>query len=182
MPGKTRPDSTVQPEPGDNTKYLMHNMTMMQWKRPDMSNAEEVEQRVFDYFNLCAQNDMKPSVAGLALAFGVSRVTIWRWANKQQDDLIGRIISSDSCNALKRAYILLNAQMEDYMQNGRINPVAGIFMMKNHFGYEDKTEVVVQPGKYDALPDGDKLAQEYIDAVTDQPLQLTEAESAESTD
>lgn len=35
--------------------------------------------------------------------------------------------------------------IEEYMQNGKINPVSGIFLMKNNFGYADKTEVVVTP-------------------------------------
>jgi hypothetical protein len=34
---------------------------------------------------------------------------------------------------------------ENYMQNGKINPVSGIFLGKNNFGYQDKTEYVVTP-------------------------------------
>jgi hypothetical protein len=36
---------------------------------------------------------------------------------------------------------------ENYMQNGKINPVAGIFLGKNNFGYQDKTEYVVTPNQ-----------------------------------
>ena len=52
------------------------------------------------------------------------------------------------------------------MANGKINPVSGIFLGKNHFGYQDKQEYVVTPNtmasdtpvevieaKYDALPE-----------------------------
>ena len=31
------------------------------------------------------------------------------------------------------------------MQNGKINPVSGIFLGKNNFGYQDKTEYVLTP-------------------------------------
>jgi hypothetical protein len=34
---------------------------------------------------------------------------------------------------------------ENYMQNGKINPVSGIFLGKNHYGMQDKTEYVVTP-------------------------------------
>jgi hypothetical protein len=34
---------------------------------------------------------------------------------------------------------------ENYMQNGKINPVSGIFLGKNNFGYQDKTEHVITP-------------------------------------
>ena len=32
------------------------------------------------------------------------------------------------------------------MQNGKINPASGIFLMKNNMGYRDETEVVLSPG------------------------------------
>ena len=182
MPAKTRPDSTVQPEPGQNSKYLMHNMAMWGWDKPDMTDAEAVNKRIYDYFNLCVADDMKPSVEGLSLAFGVTRKTIWAWVN----GIDSKHMPDEVRDTLKKAYTALNAQMADYMQNGALNPVTGIFFMKNHFGYEDKTEVIVQPGPYDTLPDADKLAQEYIDAVTVPAKELAEkssqnnAESAES--
>ena len=34
---------------------------------------------------------------------------------------------------------------ENYMQNGKINPVSGIFLGKNNFGYVDKQEHVLTP-------------------------------------
>jgi hypothetical protein len=33
--------------------------------------------------------------------------------------------------------------MENLAQNGKINPVTAIFMMKNHFGYKDQQEINV---------------------------------------
>ena len=54
------------------------------------------------------------------------------------------------------------------MQNGKVNPVSGIFLGKNNFGYKDQQEYVVTPNqmgehespaaieaKYDELPEGD---------------------------
>jgi hypothetical protein len=53
------------------------------------------------------------------------------------------------------------------MQNGKINPVSGIFLGKNNFGYQDKQEYVLTPSsgveavdaktieaKYAELPEG----------------------------
>jgi hypothetical protein len=52
------------------------------------------------------------------------------------------------------------------MANGKINPVSGIFLGKNNFGYQDEQEYVVTPNtmnqntpvdvieaKYEELPD-----------------------------
>ena len=34
---------------------------------------------------------------------------------------------------------------ETYMNSGKINPVSGIFLGKNNFGYQDKQEMVLTP-------------------------------------
>jgi len=52
---------------------------------------------------------------------------------------------NDCRELIKKAYKLLENMMENYMQNGKINPVAGIFLSKNNFGYVDKVEHVVTP-------------------------------------
>lgn len=140
--GVSRPDKTAQLEPGENTKYIEHSLAMMDWKKPDMKSVDAVQQRVIDYFQLCAKNDMKPTFAGMALAFGIDRRTLWKWCN---DVPGGRKLAPEIRDTLKKGQQLLNAQMEDYMQNGKINPVSGIFLMKNNMGYTDQQEVVLRP-------------------------------------
>ena len=160
--GYKRPDSTVQAEPGDNRKYLEHNLKMWSWPSVDMKKPENVLERVTLYFQTCADDDMKPSVAGLALAFGIDRRTLWKWINGIQSDFV----AAESRVALKKAYIILNAQMENYMQNGKINPVAGIFLMKNNMGYQDKQEVVVTPNQQlgEQIPT-EALEKKYLEDV-----------------
>ena len=140
--GVSRPDCTAQLEPGENAKYVEHSLAMMNWKQPDMSRVEEVNQRILDYFRLCTKNDMKPSFAGMALAFAVDRTTMWKWCNGTGDI---KPLAPEIRNTLKKGQQILNAQMEDYMQNGKINPVSGIFLMKNNMGYTDQQEVVLRP-------------------------------------
>lgn len=137
-----RPQQTAQLEPGENTKYLNHSLAMMDWKKPDMKSVEAVRERMINYFQLCADNDMKPSFAGMALAFGVDRTTMWKWVNGSSDI---KPLAPEIRNTLKKGQQILNAQMEDYMQNGKINPVSGIFLMKNNMGYTDQQEVVLRP-------------------------------------
>lgn len=145
--GNKRPDRTtamsVQTKPGDNRKYLQHTMRMWNWPEVDMREPEQVAERIEQYFGICIEDDMKPSVAGLACAFGVDRKTIWAWAN----GVDSKTLPTESRNLIKKAYQNLNAQMENYMQNGKINPVAGIFLMKNNMGYVDKQEMVLTPNQ-----------------------------------
>ena len=55
--------------------------------------------------------------------------------------------------------------MEDYLLNGQINPVAGIFLMKNNFNYKDQTEVLQTTTTVEGAS-SDELIQKYdvIDA------------------
>jgi hypothetical protein len=56
---------------------------------------------------------------------------------------------------------------ENYMQNGKINPVSGIFLGKNNFGYQDKTEYVVTPNtNSDSDYSTDDIRKRYL---TDSP-------------
>jgi hypothetical protein len=53
--------------------------------------------------------------------------------------------------------------MESYANAGRINPVMAIFMMKNHFGYQDKTEYVLTPNQQQASDyDADDIRKRYL--------------------
>lgn len=128
----------VQTAEGDNAKYLSHALEIAQLPLVDLGNPEEVRQRCTEYFQICAKNDMKPTVAGLASAFKTTRSTIITW--KRGD------FRKDTHQAIiLEAYAIMEGLWEDYMQNGKINPVAGIFLGKNNYDYADKQEVVVTP-------------------------------------
>ena len=135
----TRPDKQPQLQPGDNRKFINNSMRIFNLPKVDMSNAEQVAERVTEYFNICTEDDVKPSVAGLALALDIDRVYLWELREGRKGK------NPEVANTLKKAIKLLDLQMVDYMQNGKINPVSGIFLMKNNFGYADKQEVVVTP-------------------------------------
>lgn len=167
---RKRPDSTVQAMPGDNAKYTAHNLMLYRLKPVSFESAEEIEERTETYFEICQQNDMKPSVAGYALSLGISRQELWNIVS-------GKRVKPDAVlDLLKRAYLVLNAQMEDYMQNGKINPVSGIFLMKNSFQYQDKQEIQVSANQHDA-ESPEQLASKYADAI---PANFAESDTEES--
>ena len=163
---RRRPENTVQAEPGDNSKFTMHNLMLFELPPVDMSNAEQVHERTCEYFRICTQNDMKPSVAGYALALGIDRTNLWRIVSG------ATVKPVEVRNTVKRAYEMLNAQMEDYMQNGKIQPLAGIFLMRNNHGYSDKTEIEITT-KPDAESTPEELDMKYADAI---PTTFTESD------
>jgi hypothetical protein len=90
---------------------------------------------------------MKPTVAGMGLALnGMDRRRLWeiRTDNYGTQKSLSELptLTKDS---IKKAYKLMENMWENYMQNGKINPVSGIFLGKNNFGYQDKQEMVLTP-------------------------------------
>lgn len=162
LPTTTRPDRQVQTDAGDNTKYLLHAMAIRNLPKIDTSDPRQVEERIDWYFQHCANSDMKPTVKGFCNAIGVAKSTLWAWKN-------GQLRAGTHEAIIVQAYDLLEEMWENYMQNGKINPVAGIFLGKNNFGYQDKQEYVLTPNqqqttidpstieaKYAELPDGEE--------------------------
>lgn len=162
--GKNSPvigDNGLQVEPGDNAKYLMVSMKLMELPDIDLKDVEQVRERLSAYFQIHADNDLKPTVAGMGLALnGMDRRRLWeiRTGNDKAYDLPTAV--SDT---IKKAYKLMENLWENYMQNGKINPVSGIFLGKNNFGYQDKTEYVVTPNmQNDSDYDADDIRKRYL--------------------
>jgi hypothetical protein len=135
-------------EPGDNTKILEVNMALLNFPNIDMKDVEQVQQRLNDYFMLYAQADLKPTVVGMAIALnGHSRQWLWALTHDRPLGGMGNMntLPPDVTDTIKKAYFLMENQWETYMNSGKINPVSGIFLGKNNFGYQDKTEYVVTP-------------------------------------
>lgn len=153
----------VQTDPGDNTQYLTNALELYSLPPIDTNDGGQVKERIEEYFRIMAKNDMKPSVSGMALALGVDRRTLWTWVSGKT----GR--KPEVLDTIKKAYDILNLMMEDYMQNGKINPVSGIFLMKNNFGYADKQEVVVTPNvPLGEQKDDEELRKSYLESIPEE--------------
>lgn len=115
----------------------------------DLRDAEAVRTRINEYFQIVANYGNKPTVAGLGLALnGMDRRRLWEIRAGQTQGR-GNVdeLPKTVRDVIKRAYKLMENLWENYMQNGKINPVAGIFLGKNNYGYQDKTEYVVTPNQ-----------------------------------
>lgn len=133
-------DSNELIQKGDNSNILKHNFRLYKLAKVNMKDVEQVENRISEYLEICTEDDARPTVEGLALALGINRRTLWKYA------FTNDIIASDEVrDTLKKAYDLLNVYMVDLMYSNKINPVNGIFLMKNNFDYKDKSEVILTP-------------------------------------
>lgn len=168
---------------GDNAKFLSVNMKLFNMPNIDMRNAEEVQQRLSDYFALYANADMKPTVAGMAMALnGMSRQTLWAITHNAPTGSTGykTALPPGVTDLIKKAYFLLENLWESYMNSGKVNPVAGIFLGKNNYGYQDKTEYVLTPNQQnDNDYSADEIRERYI--ASDQQKRLSASNSDEDT-
>ena len=152
-------------DPGDNTRIVQTSMKFFDMPRVDLKNPEAVRERLVEYFRIYGEADLKPTVAGMAMALGIHRRTLWAIANDQPTGSDGYKASlpEESAHLVKKAYEMLEMSMEAYANAGKINPVMAIFMLKNHWGYQDKTEYVLTPNqKQDSDYDADDIRKRYL--------------------
>lgn len=158
-------DNGLQVEPGDNAKYLSVSMKLMGFEKVDLNDFEAVVDRLNEFFKIHTDNDMKPTVAGMAMSLGVDRRRLWeiKTGNFRQEGGGLADLPREVTDSIKKAYLLMENLWENYMQNGKINPVSGIFLGKNNFGYQDKTEYVLTPNQQtDNDYDADAIRQRYL--------------------
>lgn len=163
-------DNGLMLEEGDNTKFMKVNTALFNMENIDLHDNEAVQNRLNEYFALYAENDMKPTVAGMAMALGMNRRTLWAIANNQPTGSSGYLtaLPPEVALTIKKAHFLLENLWESYMNSGKINPVSGIFLGKNNFGYQDKTEYVLTPNtQQDNNYDADDIRSRYLIDSTD---------------
>lgn len=164
---KPRPDRSeamsIHTEPGDSTKFIDHTMKIMALPRVDKKDPEQVRSRISEYLSICSGSDTKPSVAGLALAFGVHRTTLWGWANSRGT----KDMPEESCNLVKIAYLAMNTLVETYAQQGQMNPTIAVFLLSNHFGYRDVKAVDLNVGNDEGekQASAEELQAKYLETV-----------------
>ena len=161
---RKRPDlselQTPNCEPGEISRMLLQAMTISHWPDIDTNDAEQVAARIDQYHQFCFQNDIKPDMSGLALALGVSRKTLWAWENGVESNKPQAVR-----NTLKRGREVNEYLMSQLMQNGKINPVTGIFLLKNNHGFRDQTDVVITPNNPMDAGDPSTLKDKYMQAL-----------------
>lgn len=155
-------------EPGDNSRFIREariafdgGMNRNPLPPIDISDPEQVKQRISDYLDFCEMNDKKPSVIAMANWIGVSRETLNTWKR-------GEYRSDTHSDTIKKAMLLMEEIWYDMMQNGKINPASGIFLAKNVFGYKDVADVVVTPNNPMQGLDADTARKRLVEGIPDE--------------
>lgn len=126
----------------------------------DNTNAEQLAARADEYFQMCLDAGVKPTLNGIASATGLDRRRLW----EMRTDVPGRGFTYNrKCrDVVKRIYLTLETLWESYMQEGKINPVSGIFLGTNHFGYVSRQELSFgRPDALEVTATREELAEKY---------------------
>ena len=150
----------------DNRVILSHGLQVMALGKANLKDPDDVSKHISDYFQICLDTAIKPSIAGLALALGISRQYVFEITHNNKDN-----VAFLTVDIIKKAINFINLQMETYMQESKINPVAGIFLMKNNMGYKDQVDYVVTPKNDDENVDVDEIKEKYELSEGDSKIQ-----------
>lgn len=97
-------------------------------------SVEVLENKINDYFKVCDEIGEPYTITGLADHLEVTRQTLLNYTNKDTEFFA----------TIKKAKTKIERQYELRALKGEYNSAVAIFLMKNNFGYVDKTEQEVK--------------------------------------
>lgn len=102
-------------------------------------SVEQLESMIESYFIDCDDNEEPYTITGLAL-----------WLDTNRETLLNYEERPEFFDTIKRAKLRCENWVEKGLLKNKVNATAGIFNLKNNYGWKDKTET-------DITTDGDKI-------------------------
>jgi len=170
-----RDNNPVLPE-GYNTQMIMFMREVMPEEPIDINDVEEMNRRFTRYLDICAKYDKKIGNLAAYAAIGITK-------EQAKDFEVNSKSNPARAYFIKKVRQFCSMYREGLMQDGKVNPVTGIFWQKNYDGLKDQQEVVVTPNNpLGEMGDTERIKQKYLDAGYNVLPEVAEsAESAEST-
>lgn len=138
-PSNAEPDASLE----EINRTSQFSMKLVGLPKVNYKNPQEIDDRCKLYMELCGQYGRRPFIEGLVGALGCHRQSFWDWSKEQSPR--GEIVRK-----WKQAILI---QLESWNVEGKINPVSGIFLLKNIGGYTDtyqlesSTQIGLKPSK-----------------------------------
>ena len=156
----TQAQKAEMPE-GYNAKVTAFMMEIMPKEPLDTQDVAEMERRFMNYVQKCSEWDMKVGNQAAYMAIGITKEQAWEWENvvkwnPARSDFVKKV--RQFCGVFR----------EGLMQDGKVNPVTGIFWQKNYDGMKDQTEMVLTPNNpLGEQKDMKALEQKYLESAYD---------------
>lgn len=123
-----------------------------------------IRSRVNDYFEIMKKYDCRPTVTGLAMAFGTRRQRLaefrrgtYRKGGKYKD------LTPEGIEEINKAYDMLDVLFESYMLHDDINPMLAMFYATNNFDYRNTSSIDINTPALDAdgTPSAEEIRKKY---------------------
>lgn len=99
-------------------------------KHSAVHTDEEIKERANAYFEACADVGRLPDIASLALALGVSKVTLENWARGVQ-------CAASRREVIQWCYTIIESAQLQASTVGGFNPILFMFLAKSKYGYRE---------------------------------------------
>lgn len=154
---------------GYNSRRIAFMMEILPTEPLDCNDVDEMERRFDRYLELCHEHDMKVGNQAAYAAIGIDKDDVYDWTTR-------RTTNPRRTEFVKKVQKICALYREGLMEDGKINPVTGIFWQKNYDGLRDQQEVVLTPNQspLGEQKDAEQLRQKYLEST------YNLAESAES--
>ena len=113
-----------------NRSMIMHIRRVHNIPKPSVQFPDTIRRACEQYFDICEEDGVKPSVAGLSVALGVNEDTLLQWVRGE--------VSIESADVIKQYFSFLQVFDETALKDNQTNAVGSIFMGKQHYGYKDE--------------------------------------------
>ena len=129
-------DNGIDTKPGDNAKYATVLMELASWDKPDKTDVIQLDNRFMEYLQYCASNDIKIGNQMAYLALGLNKDDVYDMEH-------GRKLGSSASEFIKKVKQICAGNRELLMQDGKVNPITGIFWQKNYDAMKDVQDLQI---------------------------------------
>lgn len=142
---------------GYNTRRIAFMQAILPTEPLDHDDVEEMERRFKHYLAKCAEWDMKIGNQAAYAAIGINKDLVYEWTVRRQTN-------PRRTEFVKKVQQFCAMYREGLMEDGKVNPVTGIFWQKNYDGMKDQQEVVLTPNTSPLgdQTDAEALKQKYL--------------------
>ena len=122
----------------------------------DLADPDAVSGRYFEVLGLAEEHGRAMTVEALCMGVGTNRDALLRWGRGERTHF-SEELSPESARTLKKCLESLAGMWATHMASGDFKqPVTGIFIGKNNYGYSDESTSVI---RHEAAPNGPSKAE-----------------------
>lgn len=155
---------------GYNSRRIAFMMDILPTEPLDYNDVAEMERRFQRYLQKCAEWDFKIGNQAAYAAIGIDKDIAFEWTHHASPN-------PERTSFIKKVKKVCAFYREGLMEDGKVNPVTGIFWQKNYDGLKDQQEMVLTPNQpLGEQKDPEMLRQKYLDSA----YNVTEVEAGSS--